>query len=285
MDDLHWALLIIGGLIILGIYLLSLRNPRRRETPADIAPPQPDDEDLRTELRRMSALLAEERRNCPTRPGQAEPENPAPDLHPPRETPPDEDAPPPAAQHELDFAPQPQPEPPKRNAWGLFGGQRASEPESAPLPELLLTIHVTAPSDARFAGQTIQNALEKAGLRFGVMDIYHRIPHGGTDHDAVFSVADMLEPGTLGAERLQDHQTPGLTLFLRLPGPLDGHTALDEMLSAARALAQRLGGEIRDERRSVLTRQTIEHMRERIVEHRRQRELAQRRAHGAPRDS
>ena len=68
--------------------------------------------------------------------------------------------------------------------------------------------------------------------------------------------------------------SPGLTFFMRLPGPIDGKNAFDDMLSAAESVASFLGGELRDERRSVLTRQTTDHMRERIMEFRRQSQLA-----------
>ena len=289
MEDLHWALLTIGGGIILGIYLLSLRHARRREADAAaeaaiVAPPvEPyvdTDTDAadREELRGMSALLAETRHDHPARPTEPPPET-DPDPHPSPPLP--DEAPIHAARRTPERHSEPSPEAPPPKTWALFGD--AAEAPTEPLPELLLSLHVTAPSGVRFSGADIQEALQQAGLRHGVMDIYHRVPHGGTDRDAIFSVADMLEPGALGAERLQDHYTPGLTLFLRLPGPVDGAAALDDMLRAARVLAQRLDGELRDESRSVLTRQTIEHLRERIVEHRRQRELAQRRAHGAAR--
>ena len=316
MQDLRWALLIIGGLIILGIYVLSLRDARRRgkddaptrKTPTISEMDAPEmmetisvghagdepltDAGVQAELRSMGALLAEKKLDqfAPV-PSKSEhgPED-IPKLPTRRESPePEPDSAPStgAAQHELIFSPQPPPTPPKRKGWKLFGGAPEPEPEPVELPELLLVIHVVALPTRYFDGQDIQNALRQAGLKHGHMDIYHRIPHGRIPHgngdqDAVFSVADMLEPGALGDERLQEHQTSGLTLFLRLPGPVDGQTALDEMLSAARGLAQRLSGEIHDERRSVLTRQTVEHMRERIIEHRRQRELAQRRAHGVP---
>ena len=298
MQDLRWALLIIGGLVILGIYFFSLRDARRRrrrDKPMREAPKASamdsmetinghvDDEPLidagvQEELRSMSSLLAEEKLDLPPAHGGSEHE--AEEVSGPafQSTTPDEGA----AQQELALSPGPPQAPPKRKGWRLFGGRPEPEPEPVVLPELLLVIHVVALPTRNFGGRDIQNALRQAGLKHGRMDIYHRIPHGGGDQDAVFSVADMLEPGSLGDERLEEHQTSGLTLFLRLPGPVDGQTALDEMLSVARGLAQRLGGEIHDERRSVLTRQTVEHMRERIIEHRRQRELAQRRAHGAP---
>ena len=43
------------------------------------------------------------------------------------------------------------------------------------------------------------------------------------------------------------------------------------MVDAARTIAETLGGELKDEQRSVMTRQTIEHCRERIRDFERRR--------------
>ncbi|HNE27344.1 MAG TPA: cell division protein ZipA C-terminal FtsZ-binding domain-containing protein, partial [Pseudomonadales bacterium] len=58
---------------------------------------------------------------------------------------------------------------------------------------------------------------------------------------------------------------PGITMFLSM-GSLHGNTmeVFDLMLETARAIASRLNGELRDDQRSVLTNQTIEHNRQRI---------------------
>ncbi|OQX40699.1 MAG: cell division protein ZipA, partial [Candidatus Sedimenticola endophacoides] len=65
-----------------------------------------------------------------------------------------------------------------------------------------------------------------------------------------------------------------LTLFARLPGPLDGLQVFSDMLMSAERLAAELNGSLQDATHSDLTRQTIEHVREEILEHRRQVHLA-----------
>jgi cell division protein ZipA len=54
-----------------------------------------------------------------------------------------------------------------------------------------------------------------------------------------------------------------------LPGPKDSLTVFSEMLSTAERLAKLLQGEVLDQRRQPLTRQSIEEMREEVLEHRR----------------
>ena len=63
-------------------------------------------------------------------------------------------------------------------------------------------------------------------------------------------------------------------MFLSLPLAGDSIAAFNLMASAATAMATQLGGELKDENRSVMTRQTIEHARQRVVEYERKRRLA-----------
>jgi cell division protein ZipA len=141
------------------------------------------------------------------------------------------------------------------------------------VPDLILVLHVTAGEEAPFRGPELVEALQACGLRFGEMRVFHYLAEGtGVGAAPVFSVANMLEPGTLDPKQMgEDFVTHGVTLFMRLPGPMEGLQAFDVMLEKAVRIAGRLEGELWDEQRSVLTRQTIEHYRERIMEFNRKR--------------
>ena len=58
--------------------------------------------------------------------------------------------------------------------------------------------------------------------------------------------------------------TPGISLFMQLPGPMTPGVALDVLFAEARALADALGGVIEDQHHSTLTQQTMQHMREQV---------------------
>ena len=89
-----------------------------------------------------------------------------------------------------------------------------------------------------------------------------------------------FEKGLLDVLDLDDidhFTTPAVSFFLGLPGPRHPKQAFDVMVAAARKLSQELNGELKDDQRSVLTAQTIEHYRQRIVEfERRQMTIKQR---------
>lgn len=134
-------------------------------------------------------------------------------------------------------------------------------------PELVIALHVAARRGpdgrrGRFEGEALARALDQCGLEPGPRRIYHHMSQGRP----VFSVASMVEPGHLEPEMLAGgFGTPGLALFLALPGPVSGREAFDRMLETARRLAAHLDGELLDERRSALTPQTVAWLRERVA--------------------
>lgn len=138
----------------------------------------------------------------------------------------------------------------------------APQPEEESETELIIVLTVVAHGKNLFRGEEIVQFLEEKGLRYGEMDIFHAYSPGGRP---VFSVANIVEPGAFDLQRVDSLVTPGLTLFLRLPGPAGGFAAFDALLETAQMLAEKLNGEIRDERRNVLTTQAIQQTRERIL--------------------
>lgn len=149
----------------------------------------------------------------------------------------------------------------------------ATAPKAAAVAEVFV-IHVKAPKDHYFYGSDLLELILSHGLRFGEMDIFHR--HTGNDGEGpvLFSMANMVKPGTFDLYAFEAFSTVGLSFFLTLPTVLDHHMdAFDMMLGAAKDIADTLGGELNDEQRSVLTGQTIEHYRERIRDFSRRQQL------------
>lgn len=141
------------------------------------------------------------------------------------------------------------------------------------LPGLILQIHVVA-ANGLFSGEQIEQVARDVELEYGDMNIFHRYDTNGSKRRVVFSMASMVEPGVFPLDKMDEFTTPGLVLFGQLPGPKDGLVAFSDMLFTAERLAALLDGELQDETHSVLSKQTIEHIRERIQEHRRQLQLA-----------
>ena len=155
----------------------------------------------------------------------------------------------------------------------LEHGARAepSDPRADALPVKILQINIVA-GKGRFNGQDILKVVDEIGLQPGEMQILHRYAPGS--RKVLFSAANLVEPGSFPLDSMEGFSTPGLTLFAKLPGPLDGMKVYSAMLDAARRLAESLGGGLQDETHSDLTKQTIEHTRAEILEHCRKLALA-----------
>lgn len=151
-------------------------------------------------------------------------------------------------------------------------GQKAP-PTQQPQPVLeVIVLHLIARQDAPFDGAALLRLLLDAGLRYGDMNIFHRhVNHEGRD-ELQFSMANAVEPGTFDLDTMESSTFAGVTFFLKLPGATDSQGSLSTMLGICRYLAESLGGELKDEQHSVMTRQTMEHLRQRVQEfERRQR--------------
>jgi cell division protein ZipA len=279
MDSLRWALLAAGVLVVVGIYLWEVSRRRARKLDQDL------DEADRALLEGLSA-----RRD----------EDPFADLGGLRADPlrldaddvaqlgsmvPDAKAPAPGAEPgrrlepalEIDLEPEPEPELEPRAPTADRKRRLYSVEERKPRTgeELIIVLNVMAEPGAAFNGAEVRSALESVDMRFGEMKVFHHYGIGDTRSEtAVFSVANMIEPGVFDLAGMDGMKTPGLVMFMRLPGPLDARVAFELMLNTGQRLAEDLGGELRDETRSVLSAQTIAHVRERITEFNRRQLLA-----------
>ncbi|HWV15684.1 MAG TPA: cell division protein ZipA [Cellvibrio sp.] len=131
-------------------------------------------------------------------------------------------------------------------------------------PEEVFIINVMAFKGEMFNGNDLLDAALKCGLRYGDMDIFHRYSNSKGEGTLLFSMANMVKPGTFDLDAMDDFETPGVSLFMTLPIEADSMKSFELMVETAHTLAEALDGELKDEQRSVMTRQTIEHCRQRI---------------------
>lgn len=139
--------------------------------------------------------------------------------------------------------------------------------ENKPLPiEEVLIINVVSQDPEGFKGPALLQNILESGLRFGEMEIFHRHESMTGNGERYFSMANGVKPGTFDLDDIDHFSTRAVSFFLGLPGPKHPKRAFDVMLSAARKLSNELNGALLDDQHSVITAQTIEHYRQRIVE-------------------
>ena len=142
--------------------------------------------------------------------------------------------------------------------------QREEGVDEAGEVEEVIIINVMAPQGQPFEGAQLLQILLRQGMRLGQMSIFHRHADHSGSGPVMFSMANMVKPGTFDMSNMDSFTTPGVSLFTQLPSRLRHMRNFELMLETAQCLRDELNGELKDENRSVLTRQTIEHYRQRI---------------------
>jgi len=141
-----------------------------------------------------------------------------------------------------------------------------------PLPPgvepLIICVNVISPKASKFRGVDVKASIESTSLVYGDMSIYHYYeqadPLDRKVRQKVFSIASATEPGYFDRSRLSSYETAGLTLFLQIPGPLDGVLAFERMCQVAKYFAGRLGGVFCDEKRNKMTLQAMANIKDEI---------------------
>ena len=130
-------------------------------------------------------------------------------------------------------------------------------------PEEVLVIHLMANKGEKVAGQQLLDAVLSAGLRYGAMKIFHRHLSDDGSGPVLFSMANLVNPGTFDLNTMGDLEVPGVTLFMALDDIEDPVDALNIMIEAVDSIVGDLKLNVMDESRSSMTRNTIDHYRQR----------------------
>ena len=230
MPELRWILILLGLLLIAGVYVFGRRGsrpPRRRFEPRFTEPPDDGESVRRAPIPVLSAEewvadgIPEEQEDAPA---AASPD-------PAEET--------------------------------VNQGKAMLDDATESGSRKIIALRVAARSNTRFRGPDVVRLLREEGLEFGQYQIFHRRNEASTD--PVFSVASMVEPGTFNMDAMENEQIPGITLFMVLPGPCPGISALDDMIGAAQRIAEDLNGEVLDQTGSTLSRQRAGNLRDEII--------------------
>ena len=242
--DLRVSLLIIGGLIILAIYLVNRRNLPTEERHASVSRRNRWSElwqSLRERLQRESQAPQQES-YTPTAPV-------------------------------LDSSELEQLEEmiPQRGAGELHTEEmpvilELSSEQIAPAGEqLFIPLTIMAKAGQQLSGEAIGHATRSAGMVLKDDGLYrYEVKDAQGYQQPLLGLANILEPGTFTSEQLDQVLTPGLVLYLHLPAPLEAREAFDHLIEIGQKLADLLEAELCDETRSALTKQTIGHLKEKI---------------------
>ena len=114
-------------------------------------------------------------------------------------------------------------------------------------------------------GSQINSSAQAMSLTFGEMNIFHYKTNGRS----VFSLANMLEPGSFDADTIHDLKTTGLAAFMKIKADDSLDVALDnltEMLQRSYQIAGLLDARLCNHKRQTLTEQDAENYRTQVRE-------------------
>ncbi len=128
-------------------------------------------------------------------------------------------------------------------------------------PSDIIVLYILSKEGEELIGSQINSSVQAMGLSFGEMNIFHYRP----GHRNIFSLANMLEPGSFDADTMHDIKTTGLTVFMQITkgDPLDD---LTEMLQRSYQLAGLLNARLCNRKRQPMTEQDAENYRTQVSE-------------------
>ncbi|NCT70358.1 cell division protein ZipA [Pseudoxanthomonas japonensis] len=136
----------------------------------------------------------------------------------------------------------------------------------------IVSLYVAAKAGQVLRGEDIVVAAEKTGLTFGHMNVFHRLVEGHPERGPVFSMANIMQPGSFDMANIRTLETPAIAFFLTLPAPMTALEAWEKLVPNVERMAELLGGVVLDDSRNTLGRQRIQHIREELRAYDRQHE-------------
>jgi cell division protein ZipA len=167
-----------------------------------------------------------------------------------------------------------------------FGGDNKADVKSArkepsntqtPKPTInpeVLIVSVVMPDKQQISGAALLPTLLTLGMKFGDMNIFHRHQDNAGNGKVTFSLANIMNPGTFDLDNMESFNTQGVSLFMTLPNAGDAFVVFEHMLNAAKQLALEFNGQLLDDKRNVMTKQTEQHYTGKIREFERKNLIA-----------
>lgn len=133
-------------------------------------------------------------------------------------------------------------------------------------PQDIFIFNVVAKEGEVVSGHELLQFFLTAGFRFGEMSIFHRHLHSDGTGPVLFSIANMMAPGTFDPENMEQFRSQGVSFFLTVPNnEIDIKKAFDMMFVAIEQMAEEFHCDVLNEQREPLTEEIYRNYHERLL--------------------
>ena len=132
-----------------------------------------------------------------------------------------------------------------------------SEVKHAATPRQLV-LFIAAKEDKTLSGDKILEVLPKYQMVFGEMDLFHYPIEDEGKPSKLFSIANGVAPWTLDPKDIAGSETPGLSIMMQLPSPIDDRDAIEILVSTTQLIAQDIDGVLKNDSQEIFIKQDAE---------------------------
>jgi cell division protein ZipA len=119
--------------------------------------------------------------------------------------------------------------------------------------ETQLALFIAATEDEGMDCNRLLDVFENLGLEYGEMSLFHRMVLTDDGESSLYKIANGVEPWTLNPDDIKDTMTPGLSIVLDLPSPIDDAEAIDDFVIMANRIANALDANLMNARQGIFS--------------------------------